>query len=413
MTHRLLLVLLSLTWVTGVIAGPSCEFEATTRGTGRIGRWIEKSNWLEGMHRRATLQAADVFMPARRLLARGDPLKVSAKALSLDKIQAIDPLDGTSRSVQFVLDSRLEADGIVVLYGGQVVAERYRNGLQMESPRLLLDATRPLLNVIGAIGLAQGKFAADWSVSRAISPLRNSIGLRKFSVQRLLENKYLHEWTPEDLSGWRQAAGWTEMPGSGIRAWLAASGRWDKPAVQPSQPLAVSSPEDDLLAWLLTESYRQPLSLLFCEQLQSRNRPEFPVLWLADGEGTELGNGLAISLRDFTRLGQQLLGARANRSQTHIPAWLVETLAAPARGQPSMLPGLPEGSEMRFGFVHLGGRANSAALIGSDGASLFIDFDQRLVIGIYASYRTTVQPSLLASLDAVWKAIHSSLTRSR
>lgn len=405
--------LLFLGVTSGVLANPACQFEATTAGTQKIGTWIDKRNWLDGIHRRVSLQAGDVFMPGRRLTATGDPFKASAKPLNLDKIEAPAALDGSNRNLEFLLDSHVQADGIVVLHRGQIVVEQYRHGLRPESPRLLLDATRPLLNVLGSISLAQGKLSADRSVSRVIPELSPSTGLRKISIQRLLENEYAQAWSTDDMAGWRQVAGWSGKTAGDMHAWLAAPGRWDKPPVPraDADPLAPFTPEDDLLAWVLTESNRQPLAPLFCEQLQSRHRPEHPVFWTTDAKGVELGNGLALSLRDFARFGQVLLDARTNRNQSRIPAWFVETLAAPAGGGASALPGLPKGSELRYGFVRLGGRSNAVALIGRDGASLFIDFDQRIVVGIYADYSPALQPSLLASLDTIWKAIDRALIK--
>lgn len=107
----------------------------------------------------------------------------------IDSIGSTDPLDGRPRDLAFLLDSRLEADGLLILHNGRILAERYRNGLRAEQPRLLLQAARPLLNVLGAISLAQGKLAADKSVNRYIPALNAQTGTRKLSIQRLLEGE--------------------------------------------------------------------------------------------------------------------------------------------------------------------------------------------------------------------------------
>jgi hypothetical protein len=59
------------------------------------------------------------------------------------------PLDGRKRDLGFLLDSRLDADGVLVLHNGRILSERYRNGLRAGEPRLLLQATRPLLAAFG------------------------------------------------------------------------------------------------------------------------------------------------------------------------------------------------------------------------------------------------------------------------
>jgi len=348
-------------------------------------------------------------MPAWRLLPSGKGVSPPAGLRPVDDFPVVDPLDGRPNKLAFLLDSRLYADGVVVLRNGRLVAERYRNGLQPDKPRLLLEATRPWLNLLGAISMSTGKLAADKAVSRYLPAFNGAAGLRKLSVQRLLENEDAHAWSAEDMRAWRQAAGWVGTQPGAVRPWLMQAGRWDKPLAGREGNDPVAGPDDELLAWLLAESNRQALSRLFCEQLMVRNRPEHPVLWLSDAEGVELGAGLAMSLRDFAKLGQELIEARGSRSR--IPAWFIETLTASSGLRSGEIKGLAKGSETRYGFVHLGGAANRVALIGSYGSSLYIDFDQRLVVAVYAGYPGANTPSLLATLNEVWKTLRHEIPK--
>lgn len=403
-------LLVAATTVT-IAAPPTCQFESMPSGPQKIGRWIDKGNWLTAENLRRTLPAASTFMPALRLEPdeTGEALRPASRQLDLTAAKVTDPIDGRERDLDFLLDSRLAADGILILQNGRILAESYRHGLRPEDPRLLLQATRPLLNLLGAISIGTGKLAADRPVNRYIRTLSKQPGIRKLSVQRLLENEESRNWSDQDIAGWRQAGGWTaEETGKGMRPWLSQAGRWEKPQTRPSVPAVTGNPDDDLLAWLLAESNAMPLSRLFCEQLQTRLRPEHPVLWLTDSQGTELADGLALSLRDFARLGNLLLETRSNRNRSHIPGWFIETLTASAGLRTPEIRGLAKGSEARYGFVHLGGDNNRAALIGPHGNSLYIDFDRRLVVALYASYPAATSPALLATLDQFWKTIGTS-----
>jgi hypothetical protein len=285
-----------------VSAVPACRFDAVAAGSGKIGQWIDKSNWLAVENQRVSLQAATVFMPAQRLRpATGSPtLRAAVRPLDIDRVEATDPLDGSKRDLAFLLDSRLYADGLVVLHNGRIVVERYRNGLRAGEPRLLLQATRPLLSLLGAVSIGQGKLAGERAVARVIPSLNSHPDLRKLSIQRLLLDHERHAWSAEELDRWRQAAGWSSGPANaGIRSWLAEPGRWDRPLLDHQASTVDGSPDDDLLAWVLAESNATPLAPLFCEQLLSRARPEHPVLWLTDARGVELADGLGLSLRDF------------------------------------------------------------------------------------------------------------------
>jgi CubicO group peptidase (beta-lactamase class C family) len=412
MTRRLLSVsLLAATCLLPALTFADCDFERLPAGTQKIGRWIDKSNWLLLEHQRLTLLTPSTFMPALRLAppAGGDKARPTGSLLDLDSLKLSDPLDGRDRDLGFLLDSRLRADGIVVYRAGKLVAERYRNGLRGGDPRLVLSATRPLLSLLGAIGIGQGKLAADRSVGRYIPVLANQSGIRKLSVQRLLDGNDAHEWSPEELVDWRHAGGWlTDQRNADLRAWLNRPGRWERPLSEQATPVFAGNPDDDLLAWLLAESNATPLSRLFCEQLLSRAQPESPVLWLIDDQGKELADGLAMSLRDFAKLGNQLLEARTSRTRSRIPNWFVETLTASSGLRSGEIPGLAKGSELRYGFVHLGGKANRAALIGAHGNSLYVDFDNRLVVAIYASYPSQGSPAMLANLEQAWKTISAA-----
>lgn len=383
-------------------AAPSCDFADFPAGSRQLGRWINQGNWLVPGNRRAGLLAGEVFMPGRRLAADGAD-SPAAPAGDFAKLVIEDPLDDQPRSVDFLLDSRLQADGLLIIRNGRIAAERYRNGLQATTPRLLLDATRPWLNLLGAIAIGQGKLTADQAVARALTTRPSSPALRKLSVQRLLDSPGLYEWTPAEFEGWQRAAGWTTTASGGMRSWLSERLHNELPPLRRAPPqLPVPSPEDELLARLLGDAYDSGLARIFCEQLLSRHRPEHPVIWLSDPQGDELADGLGISLRDFARLGQTMLEARVSRSK--IPGWLIETLTA-AAPRSAEVAGLPLGSEVRYGFVHLGGRPNRVALIGAQGASLYLDFDRRLVIAIYASHPAGHAPLTLATLEALWRRL--------
>lgn len=411
MMRQMSFVFLSLWLAASASASTAkCQFERVPAGAQKLGSWIDKSNWLAIENQRLGLLAADVFMPGWRLASVSKGAVAAAKQRSLDDFPAVDPLDGSQRDLGFLLDSRLYVDGLLVLSNGRVLTERYRNGLTVETPRLLLGATRPLLNLLGTIGISQGKLVADKSVSRYLPGQNASTGLRKMSIQRLLEKEERHAWAPDELDAWRQAGGWTStQAGPGIRGWLSQSGRWDRPLTDSSGAAFEMSPDDDLLAWVLAESNAMPLSQLMCEHLLSRTQREHPVFWVSDSQGVELGAGLGLSLRDFAKLGQLLLDARSGRSRARIPNWFIETLLASSGLRSGEIKGLAKGSEQRYGFVHLGGAPNRIALIGEHGTSLYVDFEKRLVIAFYATRPGGVTPETLALLEYTWKAIDRAM----
>jgi len=402
---------LALLLATPLHAADRCSHEAVPAGGKRLGEWIDGDNWLRGGARRATLAVPTRFMPAIQMTVSGAAPTGTRPAtptrpLELERLPVTDPADGSRRDLAFLLHSRLDADALVVLKNGQRIVERYWHGTSPQAPRLLLSGTRPVLSLLGASAISQGRLAADKSVARPIAPLADNVALRKLSTRRLLEGEEGYGWGAADIADWQRAGGWTSTAGEGVRAWLTRYDTWTALAPNHGLPPAEGRPEDELLAWAIAEGSGTPLSRLFCEQFLANLKPEDHALWLTDPAGHELAAGLALSPRDHARLGQLLLDARPGGKRGRVPDWLIEALLAPAGGAGNTgLAGLPAGSSLRYGFVRLGGKGNRVALIGPYGSSLYIDFDRRLVVALAASHAETTSPLLLASLHELWRAI--------
>ena len=408
---RMLLPFALLSLASPVALAEQCLVESLPKGVPGAGAALDHGNWLAPENLRAGLLSAGSFMPAVRITGTDAPeaLMPAPRQLDLGKIKAIDPLDRQTRDLGFLLDTRLYADGFLVLRNGRVLSEQYRHGLSSQQPRLLLDATRPVLSLMGAMAVAQGKLAPDKSIVRYVPALSAQTGLRKLSVQRLLDADSRFDWSAQEIADWQAASGW--KPGKAatdLRAWLSAPERWDRDFSGQAHSVADLVPESDLLAWALAETYRVPLAQVFCASVLGKLRPENPVLWLTDQQGAELSGGLALSLRDFARFGQMLIEARNSGRRSKIPGWFIETLTASTGARKSAAPdldGFKNGSESRYGFVHLGGAPNRIAILGPHGNSLYIDFDRRLVIALYAAYPKRRSPALLATLETVWDTL--------
>lgn len=409
-----LLPLLLLSQALPVQAAGQCAIEPVKSNAQGTGPWIDRENWLAPENLRIGLQSAGAFMPLLKMTGpvSAELLRPAARQLQLDKIKASDPFDQQTRDIGFLLDTRLYADGVVVLRNGKVWIEQYWHGLSAQQPRLLLGGSRPLLSLMGVLAVAQGKLWPDRSIIRHVPALSAQTGLRKLSLQRLLEANSRFNWSAQEIDDWQTTSGWRSGRTSGdVRSWLNRPDRWERDFADDTQNTVDIEPDADLLTWALSESYRVPLAQVFCDNLLVKLRPEHPVLWLTDAQGTELAGGLALSLRDFARIGQMLIEARNSGSRSKIPKWFIETLNASAglrKTGSSALAGLKKGSEYRYGFVHLGGAPNRIAVLGPYGNSLYVDFDRRLVIALFASYPRDRSAGMLATLEQVWEKLASA-----
>ena len=417
MRHTPILLSLSLALLSPaspIQAAENCSFVAQDKSDQSPGPWLGQDNWLDLENLHFGLQSAGRFMPRVTIksLATPQSIKPAARPLDLGKIMVADPLDREIRDLGFLLDTRLYADGFLVLHNGRLLSEQYWHGVSAQQPRLLLGASRPILSLLGAMAVQQGKLAPDRSVIRYIPALTAQSGLRKLSIQRLIEANSRFDWSAQEINDWQASGGWKAgNAAAGVRAWLNQPERWERGLAERPLKVADLGPDGDLLTWALAESYSAPLARIFCDNVLSKLRAENPAFWVTDHQGTELTGGLALSLRDFARFGQMLIEARNSRNRSKIPDWFIETLTTSTGARSASAPellGLSKGSELRYGFVHLGGTPNRIALLGPYGNSLYIDFDRRLVIAIFAAYPKTNSPAMRATLQEIWESVSSA-----
>lgn len=413
MRTRFLIALLSLpaAGVANVTAADRCGYRQTEPSQfAAATRFVSRDNWLAAEHLRIGLQEPQRFMPGvfMRSLAKGTPLLRSASPLDAERQRAVDPEDGKEKSLRFLLDTRLYADGIIVLHAEQVVLESYGPGLAVDSPRLLLQGTRPILSALLAQAAAQGKISREKSIVRVLPGLAKQANLRKTSVQRLLEGETGLIWSEDDRRQWLSATGWggSGEASAGVRAWLAARRNWPR---DPKLPVSeIGGPAGELLTWALGSAARMPASHVFCEGVLSEIGAEDEAFWATDPAGSELADGLALSLRDFAKFGLALFNASSGAGTGSVaPKWFTAAIAAAVDSHdptPEALHGLGDDIAWRYRFVSLG-RAHQAALVGPYGNSLFIDFDRKVIVAIYASFPRDYSPLLLQSLRSVWSAL--------
>ncbi len=412
---RLLLGVFAAAGMSNALADDGCSYRQTSppKDTPK-NRLVTYDNWLAVEHLRVGLQAPQRFMPGvvMRSPARSGNWSKSDAPIDLDRQMGIDPDDASEKSLRFLLDSRLYADAIIVLKGEQVVLEHYRAGFAADSARALLQATRPFLTSMLAAAADRGRLLREKSIVRALPDLAREADLRKISVQRLLDGRTGLSWSAEDRRQWLAASGWGSAPArptSGVRAWLKARKAWPRDGALPVSE--IGGPEGELLVGVLENASKKPVSRVLCESVLSAIGAQDEAFWATDASGTELADGLALSLRDLARFGLALLDARARPGGGSVaPKWFAETLASTVTRSdppPEQLRSLGDDTAWRYRYVSLG-RAHQAAIVGPFGNSLLIDFDRKMVVAIFASFPDDYAPLMLRTLRNVWSAIETA-----
>lgn len=392
---------------TQVLAAEPCTLSTGAPPTTSTGGPVRADNWLSPGNIRFSLGQVSRFMPGVSVApAVSSPTRpIAAQRLDPDRLQVTDPADGTRRSLRFLLENRIDADGVLILRRGKVALDYRRSGFDPNQPRLLLEATRPILVTQLAKAAAEGRVAREKAITRIIPELSGARDLGKLSLQRLLDGRTGLQWSEADITHWQQEAGWAPGGRTGVRAWLNTRAAW--PRTSGDTGLDLSGPEGELLLWATEKAWKKSAPELLCD-LQGLIRARGPAFWATDAIGTPLADGLALSLGDFASLGQAFLDAHNHTGQRALaPAWLIDTVASPSNTNDAKPAGvLALGPDMgwQYRFAHPGHRGQRTAIIGAYGTSLYVDFNYGTVIAVFASHAERHSPLLMASLRNLWEA---------
>lgn len=389
------------------LAAEPCTQTASTPPTEFARQPVRADNWLSPGNLRFGLIHAPRFIPGVTVAPpAGAPARSpAAQRIDVDRLLVSDPADDTRRSLRFLLENRIDADGVLILRRGRVLLDYRRAGFDPAQPRLLLEATRPVLVALLAKAAAEGRVAREKAVARAIPDLSNARELSKLSLQRLLEGRTGLQWSDVDIRQWQQEAGWA--PGgtaTGVRVWLERRPSWPRTADETGAD--VVGPEGALLLWAAEKAWKKSAPALLCD-LQGSIRARHPAFWATDPTGTALADGLALSLGDFANLGQAFLDAR-NRPgrRALVPAWFVDSVAGPSGTRelaPAVVHELGADTGWQYRIAHPGNRGHRMAILGAYGTSLYVDFDHGTVIAVFASHAERHSPLLMASLRNLWE----------
>lgn len=393
-----------------LLAAENCTLSASTPPPLPAAHPVQPATWLNPGNIRFSLGQAERFMPGVSLMLASAPPARSTAARRLDpeRPTLVDPADGTRRSLRFMLENRIDADGVLILHRGKTVFDYRRSGFDPAQPRLLLEATRPILVAQLAKAAAEGRLVREKAITRLIPDLGAAGALGKLSLQRLLDGRTGLTWSDAESARWHQEAGWAPGGTRGVRAWMLARQAWPR---SDGARADLNGPEGALLLWAVEKAWRRSAPESLCA-LMLTIRARNAAFWASDAHGTPLADGLALSLEDFASLGQAFLDARKRPGRRAVvPAWFVDSVANPSEtsaASPAAVRALGPDTGWQYRMAHPGRRGHRLAIIGAYGTSLFVDFDHGAVIAIYASHAERHAPLMMASLRTLWDGIAQS-----
>jgi CubicO group peptidase (beta-lactamase class C family) len=325
-------------------------------------------------------------------------------------------LDGRTATIGSFLETSF-TDGFIVLHHGQIVAERYLNGMTERTPHLSQSVAKSVTGTVAGILAGRGLLDPQALVTDYLPELE-ATAYRGAKVQHVLDMTsgvaFDEEYTSLDsdiakvdfASGWKTSA----RPGWPRTMWQVILGL-TRQECEHGSSFRYRSIETDVLAFVLERVSGQRLPELVSRELWAPLGAEEDAYFTVDPSGYALADGgFNATLRDYARFG--LLHAQngiANGRQILPAEWIATTRAADhSKFQGDYRIALPKGGyKNQFWIEDTSRRAYMAR--GVFGQYIYVDPDADFVVVKLSSWpdftSNTRSRQVLAAVNAIKLAL--------
>lgn len=238
--------------------------------------------------------------------------------------------DGHATTLKKWLE-RSYTDGFIVIYGGEIIYERYLNNMTERTLHLSQSMAKSIVGTTAGILIGKGLLEPEKPVTDYLPELEWT-GWKSATVQQVLDMttgvRFIEDYeAPDsDIAMTDIASGWKSAP-HGVSA---PASMWDQilgliETVRPHGELfSYRSIETDVLAHCLERITHYKLPELVSRELWQPLGCEESACFTVDSAGYGLANGgFNASLRDYARFGQMLVqGGKANGKQIVPESWV-------------------------------------------------------------------------------------------
>lgn len=340
-------------------ASPSSNSADLMTGSPPFGRdrLVTLDNWQLPPGNRWGFQHARELVPSARI-KRGDAPVWELSRDEQDVLGVPIEFEGTRLTVEQLL-GETQTDGFLVLHRGRIVAERYFNKMEPDTPHVLMSVSKSIAAAVAGCLVGKGLFDVDAPITDLIPELegtsftgatsRHLLDMRagilfdenydnlKADV-RLYEQIYLLR--PRISPG---------LPSDATTYFATLRGDGEHGGA-----FRYNSILTDVLAWVLERACGTRFHELVARELWSPMGAEFDAEVTLDAHGNAMADGgISTTLRDLGRFGlQYLANDSSGRPQVVPEAWVSDTVrGAPdgctAFGAWGEQSGFPPGSHYR------------------------------------------------------------------
>jgi CubicO group peptidase (beta-lactamase class C family) len=296
---------------------------------------VTLANWQDPPFNRWAFQHVRELIPTARI-PRGDapPWRLETDEAGIAAIRFRS--GGRELSIADLL-AQTCTDGFLVVNRGQIVAERYFNGLAPDVPHLLMSVSKSVVAALAGVLAGRGLLDVSAPVTDIVPGLRGT-SFEGATVQQLLDMRTGTRFdesyhNPQaDVRRYERVYLWRPDDGqprpAGALGYFATLGN-DGPHGGPFRYRSILT---DVLAWVLERAAGTRLPDLIAAELWQPMGAEFDAEITVDAHGNPMADGgICATLRDVARFGQLFLQRGQVNGQQIVPAgWIGDTI----RGAP-------------------------------------------------------------------------------
>jgi CubicO group peptidase (beta-lactamase class C family) len=342
------------------------------------------------------------------------PLRQSAKPLADFAFE--DPDGGRLRLEDALL--RTDTDGLLVLHDGQVVFERYLGELGPHVAHRCWSVTKSFVGLLAAMLENDGTLDPDSAVVAHLPELAAS-GWAGATVRQLMDMTLNLDFDEDydsprsDVVPSRTAKGGLPRPPGyagprSIYEYLPTV----RAGGEHGRAFQYSTPNSDVLAWILQRLTGKSLAVLLSERLWQRLGAEEDGYISVDPVGiADAGGGLCVTLRDLARLGEAIRNRGRVGGEQVIAQAVIEDIARGGDREKFARAGwaLFDGWSYRSQWWVSHDEFASVRALGVHGQQLYVAPRAGLVVARFGSQRIAVDEKVELLLMAAFRALAKML----
>lgn len=289
-------------------------------------------------------------------------------------------------------------DGLIVLHRGRIAFEYYADGLDRDTPHILMSATKSITGLIAGILAGQGVLDVNAAVTTYV-PEVAATAYAGATVRQLMDMRSGVVLDAGALQAYADATGWEPPAAAGAPDLHHFYETMRAKATSPGGPFAYVSANTDLLGWAIERAAGRSFASLVGTLLWKPMGASGETYITVDSKGApRCTGGFCATLRDFARLGQLVLSDGRRDSLQIVPQEWIEDIRSNGdveawrTGQwAGSFAAISRNMHYRSGWYLINDAPQLMFAMGIHGQNLFVDAANEMVIAKLSSWAQPVE----------------------